>query len=598
MASSDTIPLGTFLFQRIYQMGITRILGCPGDFNMTLLDHIFNVKGLEWVGCCNELNAAYAADGYGRARGLPGVLVTTYGVGELSAINGVSGAFAEHVPLLHIVGVPARPEMAERMWMHHTLPSSADFDSPDHEVYMRMSAPVRCCSAHLTDVTTLAKDIDAVLTTVWKRSLPGYIFVPLDIVNAPVLTTKLDVPLVLKITNPDPQLDDLLADKILESIYASTKPAILADLLARRHRSRELVMTLVNTTKFPSFSTDLAKGFVDEDSPYFVGQYNGRLSLPGVAEAVESSDLVINIGPIISDSNTGGFTRFIEEKHLIILHPAYVSIFGEVHKGVHFLPVLEKLVAKLDVAKLPASRPVASLAIGSAPVVLSPADISTSYFYSYIVSNFLEANDIVFADSGTAQYGINDAKFPGHINFTTQLYYSSIGFALPAALGACVAQREIDENKVGPHGRVVLFEGDGSSMMTIQELSTITRNKYNPTIFFINNHGYTIERAIHGPEAKYNDIAPHWKYTELFATFGADPSTYFCRRVTKRAELEELLVSAEFKEAEHKARFIEVEMDRLDIPWRLSAQVAQMSEHTAKWFYEYSQKMGEVPRAT
>lgn len=147
---------------------------------MTLLDHIFNVDGLNWIGCCNELNAAYAADGYGRTRGgLPGVIVTTYGVGELSAINGVSGAFAEHVPLLHIVGTPARPEMEYKMWMHHTIPSSADFDSPDHHAYMRMSAPVRCCSALLDNVDTLASEIDRIIETVYKRSLPGYIFVPL-----------------------------------------------------------------------------------------------------------------------------------------------------------------------------------------------------------------------------------------------------------------------------------------------------------------------------------------------------------------------------------------------------------------------------------
>ncbi|KAK9486913.1 thiamine diphosphate-binding protein [Lipomyces starkeyi] len=593
---TETVPLGDYLFQRIHQLGITKILGCPGDFNMTLLDHIFNVEGLDWVGNCNELNAAYAADGYGRVRGVPGVIVTTYGVGELSAINGVAGAFAEHVPVLHIVGTPARPEMEYRMWMHHTLPAGSDSESPDHHVYQRMSAPVRCVCAALDDVDTLAEEVDRVLITIWRKSLPGYIYVPLDIVNAPVPKYKLDVELKLKIINPDPSLEDALVLDILDAIYKSKSPTILVDILARRHRSRKLVMELIDKTRIPSFSTDLAKGFVDEDHPAFVGQYNGRLSLPGVAEAVERSDVVINIGPLISDSNTGGFTRFIEDKHLIVLHPSYVEIFGVRHEGLHFLPVLEKLVAQIDKSKLPKLRTVESFNIGPTKVVESPADISSSYFYKYIGDNFLKANDIVIADSGTAQYGINEARFPSNINFTTQLYYSSIGFALPAALGACVAQREIDAEG-GAKARVVLFEGDGSAMMTIQELSTVTRNGYNPTIFLINNSGYTIERAIHGPEAKYNDISPNWHWTELFKTFGADESKYLAAKVTTKKELEDLLASKEFAEAESKARFVEVVMDKMDIPWRLSGQMAIMGEKVKQWSIDYSSKRGEVPRA-
>ncbi|KAK9369304.1 thiamine diphosphate-binding protein [Lipomyces kononenkoae] len=596
MTMTETIPLGDYLFQRIRQLGITKILGCPGDFNMTLLDHIDNVEGLEWLGNCNELNAAYAADGYGRVRGLPGVFVTTYGVGELSAINGVAGAFAEHVPVLHIVGTPARPEMEYRMWMHHTLPGGSDSEDPDHYVFQRMSAPVRCASAALDDVNTLAEEVDRVLFTIWRKSLPGYIFVPLDIVNAPVPKSKLDEPLVLKIVNSDPSLEDALVLEILDALYKSKTPTILVDILARRHRARKLVMELIDKTQIPSFSTDLAKGFVDEDHPAFVGQYNGRLSRPGVAEAVESSDVVLNIGPVISDSNTGGFTRFIDNKHLIMLHPSYVEVFGVRYDGLHFLPILEKLVARIDSSKLPLFKKADSFNIGPAPVVESPADISTSYFYKYMGDKFLKPNDIIFAESGTPQYGINDARFPKNVNFTTQLYYSSIGFALPAALGACVAQREI-ENEGGEKARVVLFEGDGSSMMTIQELTTFTRNGYNPIIFLINNSGYTIERAIHGPEAKYNDIPPDWRWTELFKTFGADESKYFSARVATRKELEDLLSSKEFAQAEHKARFVEVVMDRLDIPWRLSGQVATIAEKVKVWFTDYSTKRGEAPRS-
>ncbi|KAK9453530.1 thiamine diphosphate-binding protein [Dipodascopsis uninucleata] len=597
MTSNESIPLGKYLFSRIRQLGITKIFGCPGDYNMPLLDHIYTVDGLDWIGNCNELNAAYAADGYARVRGLPGVLVTTFGVGELSAINGISGAFSEHVPVLHIVGTPVRPEMENSLWMHHTIPAGSNDEAPDHYIYERMSEPVRCASAHLDNVNTAADEIDRVIFTSWRKSLPAYIFVPLDMTMASVPVSRLETPLQLVIKNSDSKLDEELADKILDAIYSAKKPAILADILARRHRSRELVMSLVDKTRIPSFATDMAKGFVDEDHPAFVGQYNGRLSRPGVAEAMEESDLVINIGPLLTDSNTGGFTRNISEENTIMFHPWYVNIQGKKYENLHFLPVLEHIVKKIDASKLACTRWADSIKVGNAPpAVSSESDITTSDFYTNTVTKFLKPNDIVLAESGTAQYGINDTVFPTNVNFTTQLYYSSIGFTLPAALGACAAVREMEEQNIGPKMRVVLFEGDGSSMMTIQELSTIVRYKFNPVIFLINNSGYTIERALHGPHALYNDIAPNWKYTELFRIFGGSEDSYITSKASSKKELAGILNSEEFEAQENKARFIEIVMGKYDIPWRLREQAEQMNKHVQKWTTEYYAKKGEKPR--
>lgn len=76
---------------------------------MTLLDKIYEVPELTWLGTCNELNGAYAADGYTRIKGHPAALLTTYGVGELSAMNGVAGAYAEQAGMIHLVGMTSRP---------------------------------------------------------------------------------------------------------------------------------------------------------------------------------------------------------------------------------------------------------------------------------------------------------------------------------------------------------------------------------------------------------------------------------------------------------------------------------------------------------
>ncbi|WP_407158489.1 thiamine pyrophosphate-binding protein [Bradyrhizobium sp. STM 3557] len=98
---------------------------------------------MRWVGCCNELNAAYAADGYARIRGAA-ALCTTYGVGELSAINGVAGAYAEHLPVFHLVGSPNMATQAARGPMHHTLGNG------EYDLFRRMTEPVVCGHAVMT----------------------------------------------------------------------------------------------------------------------------------------------------------------------------------------------------------------------------------------------------------------------------------------------------------------------------------------------------------------------------------------------------------------------------------------------------------------
>ncbi|KAG4217386.1 hypothetical protein PC116_g34133, partial [Phytophthora cactorum] len=113
------VDVAEYLFTRLYQIGIRSVHGLPGDFNLVALDYLPKA-GLKWVGNCNELNAAYAADGYARIKGI-GAIVTTFGVGELSAVNGIAGAYSEHVPIVHIVGCPSTISQRSGLLLHHTL---------------------------------------------------------------------------------------------------------------------------------------------------------------------------------------------------------------------------------------------------------------------------------------------------------------------------------------------------------------------------------------------------------------------------------------------------------------------------------------------
>lgn len=156
---SNKITLGAYIFSRIRSLGIEHIFGCPGDYNLNLLDHLYRVKGLTWVGNCNELNAAYAADGYARSRGLPGAVLTTYGVGELSAINGIGGANSEYVPIIHIVGTTSRFAQDKRLMIHHTCGG----EGWDHKTNERISEPLSAASASLFNDETFTQEVDRVL---------------------------------------------------------------------------------------------------------------------------------------------------------------------------------------------------------------------------------------------------------------------------------------------------------------------------------------------------------------------------------------------------------------------------------------------------
>jgi TPP-dependent 2-oxoacid decarboxylase len=115
-----SICIGEYLLARLSEMGVRHMFGVPGDFNLWFLEQTIREGSINFIGCCNELNAAYAADGYSRLAGIS-ALATTYGVGELASLSAVAGAYAERVPIVCITGAPPLPAMQQRALLHHTL---------------------------------------------------------------------------------------------------------------------------------------------------------------------------------------------------------------------------------------------------------------------------------------------------------------------------------------------------------------------------------------------------------------------------------------------------------------------------------------------
>jgi len=302
-----TVPLGYYLWKRIHQIGVNTVMGLPGDFQLHLLDQIYKVEGLRFVGNSNELNAAYAVDGYARTKNVPGCLVTTHGVGELSALNGIAGSLTEQVKVIHVVGQTTRPMQRNHAMIHHSIGFR-----PDHQIFSKASRDFRGAAAELQDVRSAPYEIDRVIRACFIQSCPVYIFIPLDMVDEPVPAGLLDTPIDISV--PDDALTkqtmEAAATAILKAISESRKPAVFVDALMHRHNAVAEIRDLTKKLGFPVYASQISKGVIHETDPNYVDVYSGSIASPGVADAFESSDLLLVFGHLPADTN-GGLTQKI-----------------------------------------------------------------------------------------------------------------------------------------------------------------------------------------------------------------------------------------------------------------------------------------------
>nr|BAI23188.1 pyruvate decarboxylase [Cyberlindnera jadinii] len=558
------ITLGRYLFERLKQVEVNTVFGLPGDFNLCLLDKLYEVDGMRWAGNANELNAAYAADGYSRVKKLAAI-ITTFGVGELSALNGIAGSYSEHVGLLHIVGVPSISSQAKQLLLHHTLGNG------DFTVFHRMSSNISQTTAFIKDINSAASEIDRCIRTAYVYQRPVYLALPANLVDDLVPASLLNTPIDLSLKPNDPEAEDEVIQTVCEMVQKAKNPVILVDACASRHDVKKETKDLIDATQFPAFVTPMGKGGVDEQHPRFGGVYVGTLSKPDVKEAVESADLVLSVGAILSDFNTGSFSYSYKTNNIVEFHSDYIKIKNATFPGVQFKFVLQKLVKAIK----PFVKDYTPVPVPTLKLINSPHSPQTPLTQEWVwtkLSSWLREGDVVITETGTSAFGIVQTRFPNNTTGISQVLWGSIGYSVGAALGAVAAAEEVDKEK-----RVILFVGDGSLQLTVQEISTMIRWGLTPYIFVLNNDGYTIERLIHGEKAGYNDIQ-NWDHLALLPTFGA--KVYDSIRVSTTGEFEQLTQSAEFAK-NSKIRLIEVMLPTMDAPLNLVKQ-AQLTANTNK----------------
>nr|BFE60610.1 alpha-keto acid decarboxylase family protein [Dactylosporangium thailandense] len=532
--------IGEYLLLRLRETGVRHVFGVPGDYQLEFLDQIEAADGIDWVGNCNELNAAYAADGYARLNGI-GAVVTTFSVGELSALNGIGGAFAERVPVVSIVGTPATFVMRERQLVHHTT-GDGDF-----------TRAAQCAAQYTAGQALLGRDnaaeeIDRLLRLCWLEKRPVYLMLPADVAGQRVAAPK--APLALPEPSSDPAMLARFAADVRERLRAATSVAILAGPEVDRYRLGPRLLTLAEALGCPVATLSSAKGVFPETHDQFAGGYAGALGPPEARAAVEDAECLLAVGCQFTDAVTGGFTQRIEPARMVELHPSAASVGGTPYAHVALKDALTALAESPEPAT--GREPATHRRIPSSPEPRPGAPLLQERFWP-LIAGFLRPGDVVVAEQGTSYFGSAAQPLPRDCAFVGQPLWGSIGYTLPALLGTMLA---------APDRRHVLCIGDGSFQLTAQELATVLRLGLNPVIVLVNNDGYTVERCILGEYAAYNTIGA-WRYDRLVQAF--DPHD---RAVTAAVATEDQLAAALDKAAATRDRpvFIEARMGRLDAP--------------------------------
>lgn len=528
------INVSDFLIKQLNKLGINDIFGVPGDFNFNICTSVVNNKSTKWIGCTNELNAGYAADGYARVNGL-GAVLTTYNVGELSALNAIAGSFAENVPVVSIVGWPPTSFIKKKSIVHHT------YSEPDYDVPARVFENATAALAVL-DEKNAKSEIKRVLEVFLKERKPVYIGIPVD-----VCEIMIDDDLELEEPQSNKSALDKAVNEAVELINKAQKPVIIGDGLIARFQAKEIFRKLASKSGFPVTTLSMGKGFIDEDEPNFIGTYTGSLEHQNVYDTVQASDCKISIGTIYSDFNIFTELKFNPKDYIEVMGTK-VTIAGKEYEDVLMKDFLEALEQKIEHRDMEITR----LEKQEKNLNADDKPLNFDYFLPRM-EEFFKENDRIFTDTGYLNFSFQSITFPKGATLNIQFLWSSIGWATPAVEGACQADKET---------RTILLTGEGSHQLTAQELSNMGYLDLKPIIFVLNNSGYSIERSFSKDEnAAYNDIIP-WNYTEVMKAFVPDA---FTAKVKTNKELDQILAQVE-KESKNKICYIELFMDKFEAP--------------------------------
>lgn len=514
-----------YLLTRLKQLNVTEVFQIPGDYCKHFTQTLEHFAGVNAVGAMNELDAGYAADAYGRTRGLAAMSLQ-YGVSTFSALNAVAGAYVERSPIVVISAVPgADARQITKMYnvLYHHSTGNLDLDQ---EVYAHVTVDAEILSTS----AGAPERIDRLLVAAISHHRPVYIACYEEVWGEPCLrpSEKLLEPII---GVSEPLALENAVNQAWTQILAAKSPLILAGVELLRFRLTGLLQEIIDASGFLYTTTSLGKTVLDESGDKFIGTYSDAASIPTVHDAVTNSDCILALGTIITDD----YLVLVETKYASMVRGSTEEIRAGyfIYQNVTMRDFMEALLQRFRHNK---SYPVNAVA-PSQPTYPDPwaensdpkwndhPELLTYNRFFQHTMKFLGDNgmfdEVVFTlGVSSSLYVATNAYGLSQNSFLSSAAWQCIGFETGAASGA----------QLGSGKRAWAIAGDGGFMMIGQSLSTLARNNLNAVIFVISNGVYAIEQVYvnltsfeSGPEHTFDtfDILPKWDYMALAKAYGA-----------------------------------------------------------------------------
>ena len=490
--------------------GATEVYGIPGDFALPYFAVIEESEILPLYTLSHEPAVGFAADASARFSGGLGVAAVTYGAGALNMVNAVAQAYAEKSPVVVISGAPGTEEGQKGLLLHH---QAKQLDSQ-----FRMFQEITCDQCVLDDPKTAPECIARVLRSCVENSRPVYIEIPRDMASVPCEEVNLGTP-----SDVDPEAVAACAESMLERLQDAVMPIMMVGVEVRRYGLEEKVAVLSERLGIPVATSFMGIGLLAGASN-LEGSYLGVAGDEALTSAVESSDALLLMGVIMSDTNFGTSARHIDTRRAMHVENRSVRMGYYSYQNIPMADLVDEMLRQID-------RPVATVMDEVAqeekpygfeaddkPVV--PVDVATLLNDHFKAHGAMPlATDI--GDCMFTAFSIADAPLvaPG--------YYASMGFGVPAGMGVQLSTGE----------RSLTLVGDGAFQMTGMELGNCSRLGINPIVLLLNNASWEMLHLFQ-PQAKYNDLG-RWNFAGMAEAMGGKG-----RLVTTRAELQKAFEAA------------------------------------------------------
>jgi indolepyruvate decarboxylase len=483
-----------FLIERLESAGVRHVFGVPGDYVLDFYNELWDFENIEVINNTDENHSGFAADAYARTNGV-GCVVVTYNVGAAKVINAVQCAYAERSPLVIISGAPGMDERNEGYLLHHMVGS---FNS-QKSVFDNIT----CASVVLDNPTTAGLQIDRAFEALHHYKRPIYIELPRDIAKKSISydVYKQGTPVA-----PDTDNENLAEalGEVSDWVENSESPVILAGVEVARYDLGEQLVRFAEKANIPVATTLLSKSVIKERHPLFAGIYSGNSSDENTRKLVEDSDCLLMFGAMLTDMTLCFKPAKFKKRQVVSASVEGLRVRNHTYTDIQFKDFCSSLF-KLEFTK----KSIPNLPSQKTKLVFEPKEeIITTQRIFEAVESILDKDMAIVADIGDSLFGAANLTVHHRNHFLSPAFYTSMGSAIPGALGVQTAMPDI---------RPIVIVGDGAFQMSATELSTIVDRGLNPIVIVLNNDGYTTERFL--LDGDFNNIR-RWNYHEVTTLIG------------------------------------------------------------------------------